>query len=387
MKSNSKKKILFLSGKRGGFDAMLPLSNLFINSKKFSYKIILTDQHMNRKFGSTHIFYSKKLKKKNIIKINSKQKNDTSIERIKSFSRLISQISTLFLHEKPDLIILYGDRCESLVTGIVSLNLNIPICHFQGGDRSGNLDEKIRHSITKISDIHFVSNKSSKKRLIQLGENPKKVFLVGDSHIDSLKKVIINKNIIFNHFNINKKDNYCVLLFHPDGTSKQKNKSYIKNILKALEKTNLKVFCIYPCTDIGYQPIIEGLEKIKKKNKNFKVFKNIKYDYFINLIKFSKFFIGNSSSGIIESTYLKLAALNLGNRQNNRLKGSNIINCRINFREITKKIKYVMSKKFKKNIKEAKLLYGDGKSFIRAFKIINREINNIDLNKKFYDKR
>lgn len=389
MTSKNKKKILFVSGKRGGFDAMLPLSKLFIKKRRHKYRVILTDQHLNKQFGSTHLPFTKILGNKNIIKINTNQKDGSASERLKSFSRLIIGLSKVFKSEKPDLVVLYGDRCESLISAIVCLNFSIPICHFQGGDLSGNIDEKIRHSLSKLSDIHFVSNKLSKKRLKFLAENPKNIFTIGDSHIDSLKKVQLSKKILKKNFNLKEKENYCVLLFHPDGTSLVKNKFYINQIIEALQSFDMKVFCIYPCSDIGYQPIVNKLELVRKKFKNFKVFKNIPYEKFINLVKFSKFLIGNSSSGIIESAYLKTPVINLGNRQKNRLKSSNVIDCLILKNKIKIKIKKILitSKKNKNRQKNIIKYYGNGTSYLKAYKTINKKIKEIDLNKKFYEKR
>jgi UDP-N-acetylglucosamine 2-epimerase (hydrolysing) len=383
----TKKKIFFLSGKRGGFDAMLPLSNLLLKNSNIKYKIILTDQHLQSKFGSTHLLYEKIIKRNNLYKINTHQLNSTAKERLFSFSKLLNELTKILHKDRPDLMLLYGDRCESLIAAIACLNLNIPICHFQGGDVTGNIDEKLRHSITKISDIHFCSNIQSKKRLLQLGESKKMVFNIGDSHIDALKKIKISRKILTTEFNIRHKEDYCVLLFHPEGTSFLRNKQYINTILEVLKNLKIVVFCVYPCTDIGYETIIESLNSIEKKNKFFRVFKNISHKYFINLLKFSRFLIGNSSSGIIESPYLKVPTINLGTRQLNRLTTVNILNSKINKLDILKKIKIINSKQFKKNMINVKLHYGNGRSYLKAYKIIIKKIDKINTSKNFNDKK
>ena len=298
---------------------------------------------------------------------------------------LIEKLTNLFHKEKPNLLIVYGDRLESLAACFVAINMEIPICHFQGGDLSGNIDENIRHSITKLSNIHFASNYMSRKRLIQMGENPNMVFNIGDNHIDSLKKVKLNKTKILKKYNIKVGEEYCVLLFHPDGTSHKKNENYINIIINSLRKFKIKVISIFPCDDIAYSSIIKKLQNIKKHDNNFDVYPNIKYSDFINLVKFSKFLIGNSSSGIIESPYLQVPFLNLGNRQNNRLSSKNILHSKINKKEIEKKISKIMSVKFKKNLKNMKLYYGTGNSYQKAYKIILSYISKIQINKKFYE--
>ena len=189
----SKKKIIFLSGKKGGFTAMLPLLELFKRTQKISIKTVLTDQHTQKKFGSTYKVCSMQLGKNNTKVLKFSENKGSIINRLNQMSTLLSKFSKYLISEKPDIIILYGDRLESLVAAISASNLNIPICHFQGGDVSGNIDEKIRHSITKLSDLHFVSNSLSLRRVIQMGENKKNCFNVGDSHVDSLKRVNFSK--------------------------------------------------------------------------------------------------------------------------------------------------------------------------------------------------
>ena len=383
MTSKNKKKIFFLSGKRGGYDAMLPLSKKLSKTKTIDFKIILTDQHNYKNFGKTLKIAQKDFNFKKIVKLDLNQKDSSSKSRLKAMSILINKLTLYLSKNVPDLLILYGDRAESFIAGFVCVNLNIPICHFQGGDLSGNIDEKLRHALTKISDLHFASNYMSKKRILQMGENKKSVFNIGDSHIDSLKKVSFKKNAIYKKYDLQINEDYCVLLFHPDGTSKLKNKEYIDIILKTLESINIKIICVYPCTDIGYEAIIDSLINKSKLNKKFNIFPNIVYSEFLNLIKFSKFFIGNSSSGIIETPYLKKPFVNLGNRQNNRLKSKNIISSKIKQKSILKSIKLALSKKFKKNLKNPNLFYGNGKSYKQAYKKILSNINNIKVEKKF----
>ena len=174
---------------------------------------------------------------------------------------------------------------------------------------------------------------------------------------------------------VNVDSEYLVLLFHPDGTSLKKNKMYINQILCSLKKVGIQVHCIYPCTDIGYEEITKQLEKISKINRLFRVYKNLDYDFFVNLVKNSKFLIGNSSSGIIESSYLNVPVINLGDRQKNRISSSNVINCKINIKQIDATIKYILSGKLKKKIKKTKLIYGNGESYLKNFKVIKNLVN------------
>jgi UDP-N-acetylglucosamine 2-epimerase (hydrolysing) len=384
--NKNKFKVYFLSGKRGGFDAMLPLSMLLRDNKSIQFKIIATDQHLMKKFGNT-IKLVKKYFSKNFYQFPLGQKDSSVKSRLSSMSKLLKDLTFLFDKKKPDLLLIYGDRAESLIATFVAVNFNIKVCHFQGGDLTGNIDERFRHAITKLSDYHFVSNIFAKKRIIQLGEDKLKIYNFGDNHIDSLKKVkIFNKNKLNKLFNNSLHNAYAVLLFHPDGISIAKNRKYIENILKSLEKLKIQIHCIYPCTDIGYDPIVKNLESIKKKNVLFKVYKNLEYSTFVNLIKKSKFLIGNSSCGIIESAYLKIPVINLGERQSNRISSTNVVNSRITVNSIDKAIAKINSKKFHKGIQKLNYYYGVGNSYKATYlKILSILNKKTDFNKKFHE--
>ena len=382
----SKKKIVFLSGKKGGFDAMLPFLKLIKKKNDFGLKVILTDQHLEKKFGETYKECVHELGKKHIKTIKIFQKNDQAISRTVGMSILLKNLSNYINKFKPNLFLVYGDRVESLIGAIVALNFNIPICHFQGGDLSGNIDEKIRHSITKLSDLHLTSNHHSLLRVIKMGENKSSSFTIGDSHVDSLYKLKGAKNR-FNEIKkkYNLQNKYVVFLMHPDGLSKERNQKFCHQALSALKKVNLQTICIYPCTDIGYQGIILELKRFRKKNKQFKVYKTIRHYDFVNLLKNCLFFMGNSSSGIIESSYLKIPFINLGNRQKGRLYASNVVHSKFDQKSILKVIQKTQKNEFQRKLKTASLLYGNGKSYLKAYNIIKKKIGKLSTFKTFYE--
>jgi UDP-N-acetylglucosamine 2-epimerase (hydrolysing) len=382
-----KKKIIFLSGKKGGFTAMLPLLQLFKKSKNFNLKTVLTDQHTQKKFGNTYKICQKELGT-NFTKIFKFSNNKgSSINRLSEMSKLLLKFSKYLISEKPDMIILYGDRLESLISAISASNLNIPISHFQGGDVSGNIDEKIRHSITKLSDLHFVSNFLSLRRVIKMGEDKRKCFNIGDNHVDALKRVNFSKSAflkIKKKYKTNLKK-YIVFMLHPESFSDLKNYYNAEKILSALKKLNIDIICIYPCTDPGYQGIINKLNEYKKNSKKFSVFKILPHSDFICLLKHSLFFIGNSSSGIIESAYLKIPSIDIGIRQNNRLKSKNVIKADFNKKSINLAINLALSDKYKKKNNYKEKFYGNGLSYKKAFKIITSQIGKISTSKHFND--
>ena len=344
----------------------MKLSELINSSKKFQLNIAVTDQHLIKKFGYTYNRIKKDFGTKIVFKIFSNQTRDDSCNRSFAISKILREISTT-LKEKIDLVLLYGDRFK-VYRNIVSKFFNT-YCH-QGGDVSGNIDEN-KTPITKLSDYHFVSNLKSKKRLIQLGENKKNIFLTGDNHIDALKKVKIYKKTFYaKKFNFKINQNPIIYMLHPESVSNQKNFKNSITVLNELQKIDLPKICIYPCTDIGFESIIKTL-KIYEKKEKFSIYKNIDFNNFIGLLKYSKFLIGNSSSGIIESSYLNLPVINIGNRQNGRLSSHNVINCDFNKLSLKKAIKMVQTTSFYKHkVMKAKKLYGNGKSYKKAFVIL-----------------
>jgi len=382
-----KKKIIFLSGKKGGFTAMWPLLQLFQKSKNFTLKTVLTDQHTQKKFGNSYKTCQKTLGINSTKIIKFTDNKGTSINRLNGMSKLLSKFSKYLISEKPDMIFLYGDRLESLIGAISASNLNIPISHFQGGDVSGTIDEKLRHSITKLSDLHFASNSLSLCRLIKMGEDRKKCFNIGDSHVDALKRINLSKSAFLKlskKYKIKAK-NYIVLMLHPESFSDLKNSYNADKVLSALKSLNINVICIYPCTDPGYQGIINKLNKYKKESDKFSVFKILPHSDFICLLKHSLFFIGNSSLGIIESSYLKIPSIDVGKRQNKRLKSRNVIKANFNKKSINSAINLALSSKYKNTNIYKKKFYGNGLSYKKAFKIISSRIGKTSTLKLFND--
>lgn len=379
-----KKKIIFLTGKRGGYDSMIPLLNLLKKNKKIDLSIVATDQHTKKQFGNTIENIHRDFSSKKIFRINSSQKSDSLLSRTLSFANLIKKFSFYLKKNQPDLLILYGDRGESVIAAIVANNFEIPICHFQGGDLSGNIDENFRHAITKLSNYHFASNTKSRNRLLQLGEEKKKCFNFGDAHIDALKQVNTKKNS-FDKIKIKLQlpKKYVVFLLHPEEKKRHENWRNAKVILKSLKKTSKNIIAIYPCTDAGYLGIVKSIHSFKKKYKKIQIFRNIEYADFINVLKNSEFLIGNSSSGVIESAYLRLPVINIGNRQKNRLKPKNVFNLKFNETAIIKKIKEIS----KKNLKRPELYYGSGNSYKRSYnKILEILKTKVEIYKNFYER-
>ena len=194
---------------------------------------------------------------------------------------------------------------------------NFNVAHIEGGEVSGTVDEMLRHAISKISHIHLVSNKTAKKRLMQMGENKKNIFIVGSPDVD----VILGKNLpnlsqVKKRYEI-KYDNFAIAILHPITTNIKNLQKESQNFFNSLVKSNLNYILIYPNNDHGSEIILKELKKFNK-NKKFRIFPSIRFEYYLTLLKNCRFIIGNSSSGIMEAPYYGVSTINIGDRQKNR---------------------------------------------------------------------
>ena len=283
-----------------------------------------------------------------------------------------------------------GDRFEILSLAVSAVFKKIPIAHISGGELTeASMDDSIRHSLTKFAHFHFVANDVYKRRVIQLGENPKNVFITGGTGIDNIKNINfyskeeLEKLLSFKF----KKFNFIVTYLPVTYLDKKKtHKDEIKNILLALltfKESN--IFVTYPNIDDGSNDIIKEIREMKKKNKNIKIFVNLGKKFYLSILKKFDCVVGNSSSGITEAPTIGIPTINIGNRQKGRLKSQSIIDCKANKFRIIQKLKKVLSKKFRSKIQNQKTFYGNGNASKKIVKIIEKINLNNSLNKKFYD--
>ena len=380
-------KICIISGSRSEFDL---LRNLIVEIKKdrfFNSKLLITGSHLSKFFGNT-VEYIKKQKIKINYKVNISIKGDSTKQISNSFSVGLKKFTKIFSKLKPDAIIVLGDRYEIFSTVISATLKKIPIIHIHGGEvTSGSMDEGIRHSITKLSHVHFVSSENYKKRVLQLGETKKNVFNVGSLGVESIKKnKFLSRNKLQSFLRIKFLKKIVLVSLHPETLEKKLNKENLKNFFNAL-KTLDKHTIIFtmPNADIGYKFILNKIKEFTKNRKNAFLFKSLGHQKYFSLCKFIDFYIGNSSSGIIELASFKKPSINVGTRQSGRMKPKNVIDCDYKKENILKKIQVATSTKFKKKIIYLKNPYykrDTSKKILKNLKKIN--FNKI-LYKRFVD--
>ena len=384
------KKICFISGSRADYGLLSNLMKLVKRDKKLSFNLIVTGSHLSKTHGHT---YQEILKDKFNIndKIDLKINGDKPRDICRYISLAVKKISKKIVKLKPDLIILLGDRYEIFSAGIVALIHQIPICHLHGGEiTEGSIDDVFRHSITKMSALHFVSNLEYKKRVRQLGENPKNIFVVGGFGVDLIKNSkLISKKKIETNLNLEFKKKNLLVTYHPETTNRDNLIKDFTEILKSLKKfKDIKVIFTNANTDVGGNIINKMINKFIKENKNrsCKISSMGQINY-LSTLKYVDCILGNSSSGILEAPTLRTPTINIGDRQKGRLKAKSIIDVSAKSGDVIKAIKKIYSKKFNKMLSVSNNPYGSGNASIKTLNIL-KKINFEKLNKKnFFDLR
>lgn len=262
----------------------------------------------------------------------------------KSTGMGIIELATIFDNLKPDVVVSVADRYETIATAIAGSYLNIPVAHVQGGEVSGSIDEKVRHAVTKLSNLHFVSNQMAADRVIRMGEEANTVFVTGCPSIDLAAKIVQEEHVDFNPFDnyggvgtpIDLEQGYLVVMQHPVTTEYEDGLRQIGQTLSAIQQLKIPTFWFWPNVDAGSDSISKGIRHFRETNDIpfIYFFKNMSPEDFLRLLIGSKCLVGNSSAGIRESSYLGLPVVNIGNRQSGRDRGENVVDVDYDSKEI-----------------------------------------------------
>ena len=369
------RKIALVTSTRAEYGIMSRLIGLLDKDSDVDFYLFVTGMHLSEKFGLT----------KNEIKQKIYSEIDIEIEAdpAHSLALAIEKFSCAFRELKPDIVVLLGDRYEIMGVAQAAMLNNIPIAHIHGGETTeGLIDEAIRHSITKMSHLHFTSCEEYKNRVIQLGENPDRVFNVGSLSVENIENMPLMKKDSLEKsldFKFNKKN--LLVTFHPvtlEGGAKEQVKELL-DALNELKDTNFIITC--PNSDEGNQDIFNQIIEFEKNNKNTKVYKSLGMLRYLSTMQYVDAVVGNSSSGIIEAPSFKIPTINIGNRQKGRKQASSIINCNPQKSDILSAINKIYIEDFSKTINPYKK---ENTALNILNKIKNYNLDNI-LNKKFYN--
>jgi len=378
-----KRKICVVTGTRAEYGLFYPILKKIQESSKLQLQLITTSSH----HSSQHGFTFKEIENDGFAiddKINNLSSTDTRSAIVKSTGLLTSLLSDSFEKLQPDIVLLLGDRYETHAAAICALLMNIPIAHIHGGEiTEGAVDEQIRHSITKMSYLHFCAAEPYRERVIQMGEDPTRVFNVGAPGIDNIVNFnLLTKDNLEEELNWKFSSNSALFTYHPVTLSETNVINDLNIILSILEKSNLNILFTYANADLGGAIINNKIENFcKLRPEKYKVVKNLGQLKYLSAMKHADLLIGNSSSGIIEAASFKKPVVNIGDRQKGRLRGKNVIDCNLN--SLEESIKIAVSDGFKDEIKNIKNIYGEGSA---SEVILNKLINEpISIIKKFRD--
>ena len=318
---NNPKKVIFLTGTRADFGKIKPLIETLIPEQNFEVHLFVTGMHLMEEYGYTLI----EIERCNYPNLHTFYNYSDEASMDVTLANTISGFSKFVTSVQPDLIVIHGDRVEALAASIVGSLNNILVSHIEGGERSGTIDELMRHATSKLSHLHFVSNTTAKNRLIQMGETPESIFCIGSPDIDVMfSSDLPDLSSVKSYYNIEFQE-YALALFHPITTEIQTLERDIESFIQALIESDKKYVMVYPNNDHGSKIILERLRALMD-HSNFRIFPSLRFEYFLTLLKNADFIIGNSSAGVREAPYYGVPTINVGSRQNQRAMAPSILN-------------------------------------------------------------
>lgn len=317
------KTICVWSGKRGGFGALTPTMQAIQAHPDLELQLVVTDQHLYDRFGRTVREVEAQFPISAAIDMG--QSGDSNEDRAAAIGRCLEQSASVLAQLAPDILLVIGDRGEVFAACIAAHNLRIAIAHVQGGDVSGSLDEPVRHAITKLAHIHLPSTEASAERIRRMGEEDWRIHAVGDTHVD---QILLNSATpeaeLRQRYDLAEGERFLLVLQHSDSTVPEGSKDQMRETLAAVQRQDMRALLVYPCSDQGYEGIIESIEAVRGQ-PGLSVHQNIPAPDFIGLQRMAACLVGNSSAGLIEAPYFNLPAVNVGERQIGRERAANVI--------------------------------------------------------------
>lgn len=379
-----RKKVAIVTATRAEYGLLKPLIKKIELDDTLELELIVTGTHLSEKYGNT----MNEILEDNVPiahKISILEEGNLAKDISQTMANAITKFSICFLEEKPDLLIILGDRTEMLGVAIAAMNERIPIAHIAGGEvTEGAVDDCIRHALTKMSCLHFAATELYRKRIIQLGENPNRVFNVGAPGIENiLNAPMLSEEEIRQVLGID--DNpYAMVTFHPVTLESHESKlQQIRELCKAMELVECNFVITSANADAGGEIINDYLfEFAKKHNNRIKMFHSLGVKNYLSAVKYASFMLGNSSSGIAEGPALGTPTVNIGDRQKGRLMAETVINCQPYCNEIVNAIDIAMKMEHRKTT-----MFGDGTTSEKILKVIKEFLNDdkLELKKQFYD--
>ncbi len=307
------KRILFITGTRADYGKIKSIMKTMDHSDRFEVFIYVSGMHLLSQYGSTYREVLKDQYENVHVAFGQQHTDDMSY----NLGVVLSNLAPYTAQVRPDMIVVHGDRIDALAGAITGALNNILVAHIEGGEISGTIDDSIRHAVSKFAHLHFVCNEEAKKRIIQLGESEKHIFVIGSpdidimlgNHLPSLDKAKTYYDITF--------EEYAIFMYHPVTTEVAQLAEHIKRVVEALRISKRNYVVIYPNNDLGTEIILEYVRKLDEE-EHFAVYPSLRFEYFLTLLRHAQFIIGNSSAGIRESGIYGVPAVDIGTRQEGR---------------------------------------------------------------------
>lgn len=383
------KKISILTATRAEYGLLKPIIDKLNDVADFDVRVVVTGAHLSPEFGLTY----REIENDGIAideKIEMLLSSDTPAAISKSMGLAMISFADYFEHLKPDMLVVLGDRYETLAICTAAMNQKIPITHLYGGETTeGAVDESIRHAITKLSYLHFTSTEEYRKRVIQLGEQPDRVFCVGGIGIENiLNHKFMDKSELELSINYQLDKPYAMVTFHPVTLENNNSAEQIQALLSVCRAHKDMNFIFTKANaDANGRIINKTIDDYIFENDNAIAFTSLGMTRYLSALKYCTLVIGNSSSGLLEAPSFGIPTINIGDRQKGRLQADSVINCGPNVQDIEKALDLALTDKFKIQAKKTINPYGDGKTSEKVVNTINDFLMNdrIELKKKFYD--
>lgn len=382
------KNICVFTATRAEYGLLKPLMDRIKKDRNWEFQILVSGMHLSPEFGLTY-----KEIEKDRFKISEKVEillsSDSAIGISKSIGLGVIGYGEALGRLKPDLMIIPGDRFEALAAATAALIARIPVAHIGGGEATyGLVDEAIRHAITKMSFLHFTATEAYRQRVIQLGEDPRRVFNVGAIGIDNIKEMkLLTKSELERSLNFCLGERSVLVTFHPVTLERDTARHQFTELLKSLDcLQGVKIIFTRPNADTDGRSIIQLMDAYVAQNPNkAKVFSSLGQLRYLSSLKHVNVVIGNSSSGIIEAPSFGIPTVNIGDRQEGRIKAESVIDCKPETEQISRTIKKALSPGFAKFCKNVNNPYGKGNAAKKIYRVIKENVNHlINIKKAFY---
>lgn len=382
-------KIGVVTATRAEYGLLKPLIKKINDDPNTELHLIVTGTHLVEEFGYT-VSYIEEDGFPIAIKVPIEICTDDSISISQTMGKYFIAFAGVFEKLKLDFVIVLGDRYELIPICYCATNAKTPIAHISGGEvTEGAIDDAVRHCVTKLSYLHFPACETYRKRIIQLGESPERVFNVGDPGVENVKTVqLIKEDVLRKKLSIDSKKPYFSVVFHPVTLDHVKPETQICELLAAMEAfDNIQFVIMKSNADAGGAIINNYLQEFANTHSNCKLFASLRVEEYLSLQKYSLGLIGNSSSGIVETPCFGIPTINIGDRQKGRLMADSIINCTIERGAIKNAIELALTSEFREKAKHTVNPYGSGNTSDEILYTIKEFVNDskIDLKKTFYD--